>query len=162
MTTRSTLWIDLDAAELILHLSRADYPRETGGVLAGFVSQDGMVITHASAAGPVAEQSRASFRRDGDFGQDHIDRIFEVTAGRSDYLGEWHSHPAHVGPSGMDRRAMSRISNSPAYRTPKPILVIAQRTRWRRWRLLGFWWVKGDLDPVSVRVAPVDYLPVPL
>lgn len=153
---RPGLLIALEAAELILKLSRLEYPWETGGALAGFTSRNSVVITHATGPGPQAERGRASFRRDGDSTQDAVDQIFGDTGGVSDYVGEWHSHPSPVGPSTTDRRAMSRISGNPAYRTPEPILVIAQKTRWRKWRLLGFRWIGCDLDPVRVVIIRSD------
>ncbi len=164
------LLIAPEAAELILELSRRERPHETGGALVGFISPDGVVITHATGPGPGAERERATFRRDGESTQDAVNRIFDETGGNSDYVGEWHSHPAPMGPSAMDRRAMRRISGSPMYRTPEPVLVIAQRTRWRRWRLLGFIWIERDLEPVRIRIIrdvpdrpPVfrDVLPLP-
>jgi integrative and conjugative element protein (TIGR02256 family) len=150
---RPSLLLAPEAAELILELSRLEYPRETGGALAGFKSANGVVITHATGPGPRAERGRATFRRDGDSTQGSMDQILGETGGVSDYVGEWHSHPSPVGPSTMDRSAMSRISGNPAYRTPEPILLIAQRTRWRRWRLLGFRWSECDLEPVRVSVS---------
>lgn len=151
---RRTLLIAREAEALILELSRAEYPRETGGVVAGFTSTERIVITHATGPGPRSERARATFRRDGASTQQAIDRIFAETSGVSDYIGEWHSHPSPVGPSAMDRHAMMRISRSLAYRTPEPLLVIAQRSRWRKWRLIGFRWTEGGL--VQVRMIRRD------
>lgn len=158
---RRRLLIASRAAELILELSQRGHPHETGGALAGFTSPDEVVITHATGPGPQAEHGRSTFRRDGESTQDAVDRIFSETDGTSDYVGEWHSHPAPVGPSGMDRRAMSRISGNPAYRTPRPILIIAQKTRWRKWRLVAFRWI-GDLEPLSMRIVTSEECVRPL
>ena len=141
------------SAELMIRLSREGYPRETGGVLIGHSSADGLVVTHATSSGPDAEQQQSTFRRDGEFTQETVNSVFDATGGRSDYLGEWHSHPWPVGPSIMDRQAMAWISRTPAYRTPEPLLVIVQRSRWRRWRLLGFQWAGGDLHPATLIVV---------
>jgi integrative and conjugative element protein (TIGR02256 family) len=149
------IWISADSAELMIRLSREGYPHETGGVLVGHSSPDGLVVTHATGAGPDSEQRQSTFRRDGEFTQEAVDRIFEATDGECDYLGEWHSHPCPVGPSGMDRQAMARSSRNPAFQTPEPVLVIVQRSCWRRWRLLGFLWAGGALQPTLLLVGMV-------
>jgi integrative and conjugative element protein (TIGR02256 family) len=152
------VWISGDSAELMIRLSREGYPHETGGVLVGHASPYGLVVTHATGAGPDAEQRQSTFRRDGEFTQEAVDGIFAATGGQSDYLGEWHSHPWPAGPSVMDRQAMAWISRSPVYRTPEPLLVIVQRSRWRRWRLLGFRWAGGDLHPTTLLIVPNERL----
>jgi integrative and conjugative element protein (TIGR02256 family) len=156
------LLVAADAADLILRLSQRDWPLETGGALAGFATPEMIVITHATGPGPSAERRRSSFQRDGEFTQEAVDQIFEKTARCSDYIGEWHSHPAPVGPSTIDISAMAMISRSPEYRCPKPIMVIAQRSRWRKWRLLGFQWIDETLHHLSVRVQSAEQLPHPV
>ncbi len=149
---RARLRISADVAELMIRLGREKAPRETGGVLVGRASPEGWVVTHATHAGPDAEEQLSTFRRDGEFTQGMVNSIFETTGGESDYLGEWHSHPWPVGPSVMDRRAMSTISNSLAYLTPEPLLIIVQKSVRSGWRLLGFQWTQGDLRPLDLQV----------
>ena len=47
------------------------------------------------------------------------------------YLGEWHYHPGGPArPSPSDIRQMTRISESPKYRCPEPILIVVGGSDW--------------------------------
>ena len=63
---------------------------------------------------------------------------------RLGYLGEWHSHPAVVGPSLKDRLSMTSIALQSRATCPNPLLIVAIRNEtdysldireWRGWRL---------------------------
>lgn len=150
MSTR--LLIGQSVAVFLRNESRRRYPTETGGVLAGYRDVGAVVVTHATGPGPRADRGRSHFRRDGDHSQGAVDRVFDETAGASDYVGEWHSHPFPFGPSAADIAAMSWIACNPEYRRPNPVLLICQRTKWRTWRLLAYEWRGGDLAPVRLRI----------
>jgi hypothetical protein len=47
---------------------------------------------------------------------------------RVGYLGEWHSHPADVGPSATDAATMRRLAADPDAGCPHPLLIIVRRT----------------------------------
>lgn len=144
-----------EAVRIILEIESSNkFPRETGGVLIGHQTTDAILVTYATGPGPNAIHGRSRFRRDGTFTQGEVDRLFAESEGREDYEGEWHSHPASIGPSPKDRASMEWISRNPEYVRPEPLLVIAQRTRWWGWRLLVFVWRDGLLAPAVVEITP--------
>lgn len=127
-------------------------PAETGGVLVGRRESGGrVVVVHATGPGPRALRTPTRFRRDGAYAQAEVDRLHAAHGGRADYVGEWHTHPAPVGPSGVDLAGMAWIGDNPSYRTAEPLLIILQRTRWRGWRPLAFRWCDGRLAPAPLR-----------
>jgi integrative and conjugative element protein (TIGR02256 family) len=110
------------------------------------------VITSVVGPGPRALRTRTRFQRDGEYAQEQVDRLHHESSGRDDYVGEWHSHPASMGPSGIDRDSMEWIGGNDRYLREQPFLIIMQRTLWRGWRPLTFRWVCDRLTPV--RSAP--------
>lgn len=66
---------------------------ETGGPLAGYVSEDrDIVVTHAAGPGPRAKLSPFSVMIDGKHAQQFCDKVNRRTEGRIDYVGDWHRH----------------------------------------------------------------------
>jgi integrative and conjugative element protein (TIGR02256 family) len=130
--------------------SELGLPNETGGVLVGYAdATNRTVITGIVGPGPRAFRTPTRFRRDGNYAQREVDRLHRESDGRDDYVGEWHSHPAPVGPSSFDRESMGWIGENERYRRERPLLIIMQRTRWRSWRPLVFRWVDGRLAAVD-------------
>lgn len=101
------------------------FPKETGGILVGYIEYNVAVIIAASGPGPKATHHRSEFRRDGPFSQNYLDQSANQTSNQSDYLGEWHSHPRNVGPSKKDLASMVKIRTSPAYAIESPILGLS-------------------------------------
>jgi integrative and conjugative element protein (TIGR02256 family) len=124
--------IDRQLLSFIIHESRKEYPKETGGILAGYMEKGIIMITHATGPGPKAIHTRASFLRDGEYCQAELDKIFEHTTGTTDYLGEWHSHPFNIGPSRRDRHSLREIAMDAKYAISAPImgLCIKKGTNW--------------------------------
>jgi integrative and conjugative element protein (TIGR02256 family) len=76
------------------------------------------------------------FSRDTAFAQRWLDREYRLSAGASDYLGEWHVHPSlDAPPSLIDRASMWKIALSQRYETSRPLLLIVEnelcQTRFR-------------------------------
>lgn len=125
-------------------------PNETGGVLVGYVDAAGRtVITAIVGPGPRAFRTPSRFRRDGEYAQREVDLLHRQSDGRDDYVGEWHSHPAPVGPSGIDRGSMEWIGENERYRREQPFLIIMQRTRLRFWRPLTYRWIGERLTEIG-------------
>lgn len=115
------------ALSFIIDECNDKFPKETGGILVGYVEDDIAVIIAVAGPGPKAIHQRSEFRRDGSFSQDYLDKSVNQTSGQSDYLGEWHSHPRKVGPSKKDLASMIKIRTSPAYAIESPILGLSIR-----------------------------------
>lgn len=149
--------VSLVLPEVVVEAMRAEsergLPNETGGVLVGHVDSAGRtVIVGVVGPGPRAHRTPTRFRRDGEYAQVEVDRLHRESDGRDDYMGEWHSHPASMGPSGIDRGSMAWIGGNQRYRRNEPLLIIMQRTLWRGWRPLTYRWVQGHLT--EVRSSP--------
>lgn len=155
--SRSAGPISLVLPDAMLDAMRAEcergLPNETGGVLVGHMDGAGCtVIAGVVGPGPRAYRTPSRFRRDGEYAQREVDRMHTESEGRDDYVGEWHSHPASVGPSSVDRGSMDWIGGNARYQRDEPVLIIMQRTLVRDWRPLAFRWVRGELT--EVRAAP--------
>ncbi len=99
---------------------------ETGGVLAGYVNEDGSIfITHASGPGHKAIETPTRFEKDVEFCQKFLDDLAEEHGEKAVYLGEWHSHPNENNqPSNTDLRSLTDISNQKEYLTDRPVMII--------------------------------------
>ena len=105
---------------------------ETGGILVGFYSADGILAHVNEALGPPpgSQSTQTEFIRNAGLGKTLQRRWPE----QQYYLGEWHSHPrGQTSPSRQDRLQMAEIGNDAAYCCPNPILIIVARSRvdWR-------------------------------
>lgn len=86
----------------ITRASRRTLPREVGGLLLGYYTRKGPLVVAAPVV-PDPRATRIRYRRDATTAR----RILEEHMGRdrselTGYVGEWHSHPLPVGPSGTD------------------------------------------------------------
>jgi integrative and conjugative element protein (TIGR02256 family) len=124
--------IDQQRLSFIIQESRKTYPRETGGILAGYEESGIIKITFVTGPGPKAVDARASFLRDGEYCQRELDKIFEQTNGTTDYLGEWHSHPFDIGPSRRDRDSLREISVDAKYAVSRPVMGLCIK-RGKNW-----------------------------
>jgi integrative and conjugative element protein (TIGR02256 family) len=105
--------------------SRVDV--ETGGILIGFVDQEGTaIVVRATGPGPNAKHSRLEFRRDVEYAQGEIQRAADELGDKGLYVGEWHSHLVpDPQPSAIDVDSLFGISAVSHYLTRCPALVIA-------------------------------------
>jgi len=128
MSTK-TLLISESAAATMRRAAAAAYPDETGGILLGVRSGNTPWVVRAEE---FVESTR---------GRNH----FQIEAGatsaavqraqsddiRLGYLGDWHSHPADIGPSRMDLWTLRRYSTvGPGGLATTLIVVRRQNHRW--------------------------------
>mgnify|MGYP001385160856 CR=1 FL=1 len=108
-------------------------PHEIGGLLIGWVGHGVVHIDQALTIPPAATAPAGYVRV-------RERAAVELTAALADepadsprgYVGEWHSHPANVGPSGTDIRSMRSIAADSA--TPI-VLVVARYSADGAWLL---------------------------
>src|SRR5690554_2991806 len=98
-----------EARSVVLNESRGRFPDETGGILAGRLTDDCVKIARATQAGPRATHTPNRFQRDGNYSQEELDAIVRESNGQFDYVGEWHSHPIQSLLSPIDIRSMRWI-----------------------------------------------------
>lgn len=124
-------------AALLGHV-RAEPHNETGGILVGTANEDGLHITGVSPPGPNAVRKPRFFKRDVAFVQKWLERRCADAVDGSDYIGEWHVHPAlDAPPSCVDRRSLRRIARAENYSTSEPLLLIVESVGQTR-RLCGY------------------------
>lgn len=85
-------------------------PREAGGILLGHYTAGSPIVTRAVAI-PDPRATRIRYRRDAASAARALAaEIASDTTGMTGYLGEWHTHPLPIGPSGTDQRAVMRLA----------------------------------------------------
>lgn len=97
-------------------LREARLPRETGGVILGYVDQKRRSIHMVDVlpAPTDSAESPAEFVRGAAGVREAIDEAASKTAGIVGYLGEWHSHPRHSSaePSTTDDRLLAHLADT--------------------------------------------------
>jgi integrative and conjugative element protein (TIGR02256 family) len=144
-------------AALFAHVA-SEPKKETGGILLGYpLSPEALLVTDISPPGPRAIKRSVYFMRDTRFLQRWLERRYRRSAGRHDYVGEWHVHHAiDVGPSCVDRRSLWRIARRGNYPTDTPVLLIAEDVPGER-QLQGYAFTvvpKRDMRELDVATAP--------
>lgn len=96
---------------------------ETGGIIIGCPTSEGF-YAHDVLVLPDKNAGYAHFTRDEGTAQEALDD-YRATSDddRLGYIGEWHTHPAPVGPSSTDRNTMNRFGRT--FQQPLLLLVVA-------------------------------------
>ncbi|WP_068200265.1 Mov34/MPN/PAD-1 family protein [Isoptericola dokdonensis] len=129
---QTEVWVSQAAKRAIELETARQHPLEAGGVLTGYRDGDAIVVTHAIVV-PDATHRRHVYVRD-DVGANELLRQFIADRDPDDptgYVGEWHSHPAPIGPSNVDAstlRELALLAQGPiallvCMSTPAPVLV---------------------------------------
>lgn len=122
--------------------------RETGGILVGRYSDDGMTVLVRGAGGPPPDSVRGpcTFVRGTSGVDEWLARLWRHGAY---YLGEWHLHPdAPATASPTDLESLRLIATNPDYHCANPVLLIVgggPLTRELRWWM----WVDGAARPLT-------------
>lgn len=122
----SKLWVS-DAAlqDLAAEANRA-YPLETGGVIVGYVAENGdPVVFGAVGPGPAAVHRHQRFTPDHEWQCQQLDHIFEKSSETLVYVGDWHTHPdGSSRMSWLDHRTLRAIANHRQAKTSSPLMLI--------------------------------------
>lgn len=118
-------WLSEDAAASIVAAAHAGFPVEVGGVLVGVEIRGRPWITQAVQV-EAARSSPVYYELPEGARPEVVERVRRNDA-RLGYLGDWHTHPADIGPSGTDRATMRKLGGDPASDSRRPVLVIARR-----------------------------------
>lgn len=107
-------------------------PAETGGILIGWT---GDTVVHIDCALEVStpRRGRSSYTRNRDNANAALEAELadEPDDSPLGYVGEWHSHPAHVAASPIDLASMQRI----AAEARTPVALIVAMNTGRTWAL---------------------------
>jgi proteasome lid subunit RPN8/RPN11 len=118
-------WLTESARDVITAAAAAAHPNETGGVLLGVLTRSRPWIITAAEV-PHAEATGTYYELQGGAAPVIVDAM-TVLDPRLGYLGEWHSHPADVGPSPLDAQSMRGVAADPTAGCEHPVLIIARR-----------------------------------
>jgi hypothetical protein len=148
------IYVTEDAVVAVCALADAAAPFEVGGLIVGFATDKSVWITSfveielvqrrigrftipAGATHPIIDSLRADDPRIG-------------------YLGDWHSHPADVGPSALDFSTLADLVLGPSGR--HRLLGLVRRTS-NAWEV-GFWGMRRLCRPVRVAYELTGPLPL--
>ena len=120
------VWISDSGIRAMTQDADGRFPLETGGVLVGYVADDGDVVVHASIGpGPNAQHGRFRFTPDHAWQCGRLDSHFADSTGVNVYVGEWHTHPqGSAVMSLLDRRTLRRIARHAQASCPRPLMLI--------------------------------------
>ncbi|WP_457255917.1 Mov34/MPN/PAD-1 family protein [Pedococcus sp. P5_B7] len=150
--TRASLHIPALVLSHVQYAAWRTWPYETGGVLLGHANEGGATVTVAVGPGPDAQHSRYGFTPDADWQATQVAEAWNVD-GKIEYLGDWHTHPGGTTRfSDLDRRAAVTISEAPAARQPRPVMLVLALKRNGHTNLAAAYLVGGSLRTANVFV----------
>ena len=116
--------------EKLFELGLQHYPKEFGGLLVGYYSDDFKTCFVEEAIIPKKfKSSRFHFDRGKDGLKKKLSELYNLTP-RLIYIGEWHTHPDGVpSPSKTDLNAMTEIANCDEVSIENPILMILSNSK---------------------------------
>lgn len=122
----SSIHISKGALKKIEEETKFHYPNEFGGVFIGYKSDKNFIITNILIPDKY-KNGKAIFVRHPGTLNERLSEIHNLTNGKIQYLGEWHSHPdGPTDPSRTDINAMQEIARDKNINIVKPLLMIAE------------------------------------
>ncbi len=134
--------------------ARRDVDVETGGILLGWREERRLCVTQMLEVFD-DEARRTSYTRR----QRLAEKLMsEFLGGLPDdtligYVGEWHVHPAPIGPSITDQRELKRFSKKSE--NSLGMIVCAREVEEAKWRPHGLLGTKGHVVSAEVRIEEV-------
>ena len=122
--TNLKIELSIEQLDLLHKLCEKSNPYETGGIIIGRYSDDGLTAYVSEITNPPDDSIKkmTSFKRGVNGLQKKLDSLWKDNLY---YLGEWHYHPnASSYPSEYDIKQMILLSNTKGLKCPEPILLI--------------------------------------
>jgi proteasome lid subunit RPN8/RPN11 len=124
---RPRAWLSDEAAASIRLAAASAHPSEAGGILLGvYTGRRRPWIVRAPVI-PSEHAANAYYEIPANARPHVVDRA-RSRDDRLGYLGEWHSHPADVGPSAQDCETLKRIALDSDTDCLHPVLIVARRS----------------------------------
>jgi len=122
----SKLWLPFAISEEMKHLANGSFPYETGGMLLGYLADNGeVVVQKLIGPGPAAKHWPDHFEPDSVYQQTLLEQYFLQTEGRTTYLGDWHTHPrGTTNLSSTDKHTLANIAASPSSQIAHPVMGV--------------------------------------
>lgn len=130
--TNLKIELPLEQLDLMHSLCDESNPYETGGIIIGRYSDDGLTahISEITNSPDDSIKRRSSFKR----GIQGLQKKLNMLWGnRYYYLGEWHYHPNSSSfPSEHDIKQMISLSHNKKLHCPEPILIVlgGNKNKW--------------------------------
>ena len=124
---RPRIWLSEKAEAEVRRAADEAHPHEVGGVLLGVLVKRHRPWVVEAVVVPSEQARHAYYELPANARPQAVDAARHVDR-RLGYLGDWHSHPADVGPSETDRRTMTALAADPEAQCSHPVLLIARRT----------------------------------
>jgi integrative and conjugative element protein (TIGR02256 family) len=120
----SSIHISKRVLKTIEEITSNHYPKEFGGVFIGYKSKEDFIITNILIPDEYKNGKTIFVRYPGTLNE-RLSEIHNITNGKIQYLGEWHSHPdGSTSPSNIDINAMKEIAVDKKINIDKPLLMI--------------------------------------
>lgn len=109
----------------LLEIGKSHYPKEFGGFLIGYYSEDNKHLLITDTILPKKYHgSKYSFERSTKGIENELTEFYKSNP-RKIYIGEWHTHPDNSPtPSATDISAINTIINNKQTSIPNPVLLI--------------------------------------
>lgn len=117
--------IEDDLLDSLIIYGKRFYPKEFGGFLVGYYSDDFKDLYITDTILPKKyESTKYSFERE-IIGLENIFKSFYSETPKKYYVGEWHTHPENLPiPSSIDIKAIKDITNHDRVSIKNPVLLI--------------------------------------
>ncbi len=155
---RINIWIPKFLLEHIMVEADGFFPKETGGSLIGYYTQEQtvIVVTDIIDAGPKAKHAGNSFTPDYSYQEKRIAELYECSGRLYSYLGDWHSHPdGNSSLSYKDETVLKNISIHVPARAPCPIMLILGGVR-GKWNMKVWQMKNSKIYAVSIVFSKQD------
>lgn len=129
--------------------------RESGGILLGIRHRDGVHVSRFLEV-PDPQARSTGYRRLHGPASAALRAALDAQPSDSSlgYVGEWHTHPQPLGPSGVDRRQIKRISK----RTTGVIalVVVARSPQISEWTPIGICAHQGRVLAATTEITTLE------
>jgi integrative and conjugative element protein (TIGR02256 family) len=171
VTSPPRLWLPRHVGDDIRQQARQLAPRETGGILLGYVAPASsaaafdVVVVDAIGPGPRAEHDERWFVPDHEWQVAELEERYQQSGRVAGYVGDWHSHPDGTAlPSRQDLRTMRSIARHAPARLDHPMMLIVstrQRGEAGPSELRGWRWLPRPLFRIwRLTMAAADELEI--
>ena len=109
--SRLRVYVTEEAARAVREVAEATAPFEIGGILVGAATRDGVWISDFLAI-PGRTRHHARFMISAGTTHAAVDAARRIDD-RLGYIGDWHTHPADVGPSRIDFATLRDLAVGP-------------------------------------------------
>jgi integrative and conjugative element protein (TIGR02256 family) len=148
------IYIDPIAWDQMKTAAGLDVDVETGGILLGWREERGLCVTQMLEVYD-NEARRTSYTRRQRLAQKLMNEILDVLPADTSvgYVGEWHVHPAPIGPSITDQRELKRLSKKS--KGSLGLIVCARELEEAEWRPHGLLGINGHVVSTEVQIQEV-------